>query len=302
MMNKKLAYLILTHNDPVHLERLVNAIDYNADIYIHVDKKTNASQFSSLKNRCIFIENRVDISWADISMIDAQIELLRAAIVNSHLYTHMIFLSGSCYPIKNINEINEMFQKNRTKEFINFIDMRESPLKYMTHIKRKWFFRPLIRSDNLVTKFIDRAIRKLLRIIKFQNYWQPGIIPYFGSQWCALTPECASYVLDFHDQNPWFRDMNRHTMSPDEHYFHTIVGNSNFLEASGGVQEFEGDGTWRMANLHVIDKSLSKWFCEDDWNDIKGSEYFFVRKVRSKDGTSFVNKINKEILKIETCN
>jgi hypothetical protein len=299
MENKKVAYLILTHNDPTHLERMINALNYNCDIYVHVDKKVNISQFKELFKRCTFIENRVNIAWADISMIDAQMELIRAALITKELYTHLVFLSGSCYPIIKSKKLYEMFANNHTKEFINFIDMRESPSKYMKHINRKWFFKPFISSDIKLVKLIDKSMRKLCRLANFKNYWDSSILPYFGSQWCALTPHCAKYVLNFHDENMWFRDMNKDTMSPDEHYIHTIVGNSEYCGASGGVQQFEGNGTWRLANLHLVDATLSKWFNIEDWGKVRKCKRSFIRKVRTVDGSDLINRIDKEILEID---
>lgn len=90
--------------------------------------------------------------------------------------------------------------------------------------------------------------------------------------------------------------MNCHTFSPDEHYFHTLIGNSRFDAYADGLQDFQGVGTWRLANLHLIDPSLSKWFTLQDWDSIKNSDKLFVRKIRSLDGAELVDRIDKELL------
>lgn len=90
--------------------------------------------------------------------------------------------------------------------------------------------------------------------------------------------------------------MNKYTFSPDEHYYHTIIGNSKYAEMANGLQKFKGHGTWRMANLHIIDESLSKWFTLDDWKTIIDSDKLFVRKVNSKSGSTLVNHIDNAIL------
>lgn len=297
MKRYKIAFLILAHNDAVHLSRLVNVLKTEAsDIYLHIDKKSDMSEFELLGDKCFFTQKRFDVAWADISMIDAQMELLATALNQKVDYSHLVFLSGSCYPIKKIDTINQYFLSQKEREFINFIDMRESPDIYLKQIRFKWFFKPFINSDNKFLKFIDKALRKLCTVIKMKNDWDEKTIPYFGSQWCALTEACARYVLRFHDENKWFRDMNKRTFSPDEHYIHTIVGNSHFLEASGGVQAFKGRGTWRTANYHIIDKSLAKWFTIDDWQEVRDTERLFVRKVRSSDGYELINKIDNELI------
>ena len=86
------------------------------------------------------------------------------------------------------------------------------------------------------------------------------------------------------------------TFSPDEHYIHTIVGQSPFLAFFNGVQPFQGRGTWRLANLHLVDQSLAKWYTVADWETIVSSDRLFVRKVRSKDGKDLVERIKQELL------
>ena len=90
--------------------------------------------------------------------------------------------------------------------------------------------------------------------------------------------------------------MNKYTFSPDEHYFHTIIGNSFFAKKSDGKMEFQGRGTWRLANYHIIDISLTKWFTLSDWTEIVNSEKLFVRKINSQTGSDLVVKIKSELL------
>ena len=295
---KKLAFLVLAHADPQHLGQLVSALDYRSDVFIHVDKKSDISPFRSAvrAGNVRFLDQRVSVAWAGISMIDAQMALIMEALKSQEKYTHLMFLSGADYPIVPMRQIHQKLTENPNKQFIRFIDMRQSPDVYMKQISQKWFKEPWGRTKNKHLAFIDKAIRKVFSMMKIKNHWDTRMIPYFGSQWVALTPDCCQYLLDFQVNNPWFRRMNRHTFSPDEHYIHTIVGNSPFLESSDGIQPFQGRGTWRLANLHIVDKSLVKWYTEQDWEEITRSDKLFVRKVRSADGKELVERINRELL------
>ena len=296
---KRIAYLILAHNDPIHFNKLIESLGRNCDIYVHIDKKSDISVFKEARKmgNVSFLEKRFSVSWAGISMIDAQMELIKIALQNSREYTHLVFLSGSCYPIKSVDYISEMFMRHPKREFIKFLDMRESPEIYLTYVTKKWFIEPLFfKSTSRVMQKADRALRKLLSLIWIPNNWPPNIIPYFGSQWCALTSDCCKYILDYQAANPWYRDINKYSFAPDEHYIHTLVGNSPFLANSDGIQPFKGKGTWRMANLHIIDISLSRWFTINDWEEIRASDKMFVRKVRTLDGVELVEKINRCLL------
>jgi hypothetical protein len=191
------------------------------------------------------------------------------------------------------------FSSEKNREFIKFIDMRESPEHYMKSINQKWFKEPLFVTNYEPFIWIDKCIRFLLNKIKLTNHWPTNdFIPYFGSNWIALSIDCSQYVLDFHRQNHAFSNSYKFAFGPDEHYIHTIVGNSKYHNFSEGLQPFVGRGTFRLANYHLIDKSLNKWYTIDDYNLIEHSDKLFVRKIRSHDGKDLINKINTEILKI----
>ena len=106
---KKIAYLVLVHNDPDHLLRLIDAINFNCDIYIHIDYKANLDDFRELKkyDNIYFCESRKNICWGGFNMVLAMKELIKMSLNKNKDYSHLVFLSGSDYPIKNKEEIYE---------------------------------------------------------------------------------------------------------------------------------------------------------------------------------------------------
>lgn len=281
--------MILAHNDPVHLARLTKCLGKENDIYVHLDAKTDPSEYIEKCNpSTIFIEDRINVAWAGISMVDALLNLIKAALKLSEHYTHLIFISGSDYPIKPIEEINNIFASTPEREFIKFIDMRDSPKHYPKQITKKQYLEPLLRSPKRLLKLMDKSVRKILRSLKIRNKWQSNITPYYGHTWCALTPKCCEYILNFNNNN-WFYEMNRNTFAADEHYFHTIIGNSPFVAMTDGIQ--------RLANFHLICPSLTKWFTLEDWEQIQNSEKLFVRKVNTSKSSSLLEKIDQHLFK-----
>lgn len=295
---KRICYLILAHADPKHFEKLVNAINFNARFFVHIDAKTNIRDFQtlSLPENLTFIQDRVRVSWGGISMVDATLKLIASALNCKEDFTHLVLLSGADYPIKNSSVIYETFSKNSQLQFIKFIDMRASA-HYLNHINRKWFKEPIVHTSNRTVELTDKIIRNLGNRLKFRNSWDESTVPYFGSQWWAITPDCAKYILDFLKENPKYYIQNKFTFAPDEHFFHTIIGNSNYKEKSNGVHEYKGKGTWRMANYHLIAPSLTKWYSTNDWDKINSSDKLFVRKLNSYVSSDLVNLINEKILK-----
>lgn len=294
---REIAYLILAHADPAHLGRLVNALGYRAHFFIHIDAKTQIDPFLSLKlpRNVVWLKKRFQVSWAGISMIDATLALIEAALVSNRNYSHLILISGADYPIKPARDIFDLLAANPKHEFIQYIDMR-ADCHYYRHLDRKWFREPLWRSASGYLRMVDRAARFGARQLRLPNRWHADVIPYFGSQWWALTPGCCRHILRYVADHANYREINRCTFSPDEHFIHTIVGNSPFADCSDGLQKFQERGVWRLANLHLIHESLSKWYTLDDWHDIQSSTKLFVRKVCSEKSLPLIEAIDSKIL------
>lgn len=290
----RIAFLILAHADPVHLGRLSRTLQPAGDVYIHLDRKADLAVFrEAVPSPAVFVGERHAVAWAGISMVDAIIALMREALDAGQPYTHFVLLTGSDYPIKPLSSLAALFADDPDKEHIRFIDMRESPEHYMKLITRRHFREPLFGDGRHV---VDKVIRKAMTLARLPNAWPGSLVPYFGHTWCALTTACAAHVVDYHDSHPTFRAANRHTFAPDEHYFHTIVGNSPFAARATGLQPFEGRGLWRLANLHLIDPSLAKWYTLDDWDQIIRSDRFFVRKVRTESSQALLDRLDADVL------
>lgn len=295
---KKIGYLIAAHADPQQLNRLVNAIDYNSDIYIHIDAKSDIQQFKQAvtSKSVVFLENRVIVSWAGISQVDATLRLIKVALNSGNDYSHLVLLSGTDYPIKKLEYINGFFNQNSGREIIRFIDMRESPQHYMKQLKFKWFKEPFYRGSYKAMVLLDKVIRRFANSLRLQNSWDETLVPYYGSNWWALTPECCKFILEYINDNRTYYEINKFSFAPDEHFFHTLVGNSVYALKSDGLQAYEGRGTSKLANFHIIHPSLAKWYDLADWDEVTASDKLFVRKVNSSKSKELLDRIDRELL------
>ena len=62
----KFAYMIMAHNEPYVLDKLIQMLDYpNNDIYIHVDAKSNLIDKHKLETRLARLEviQSQNLSW-----------------------------------------------------------------------------------------------------------------------------------------------------------------------------------------------------------------------------------------------
>lgn len=296
---RRIAYLVIAHFDPAHLARLVRALDDTGDVYVHVDGKVELSQFRDALAGgppVHFIEPRVRVAWAGISQIDASLRMLRAVLDTGIDYGHLVMLSGTCYPLKPPRAIAAYLSAHAGHEFIRYIDMRQSPDHYMKLIEAKWFKEPFYAGSSRPLVLADKALRRGLNLLSLKNRRMPGIVPYHGSAFWAITPQCARYVVDYVQAHPEYYEMHRYTFSPDEFFYHTLIGNSPFQGNATGLQAFQGRGTWRMANLHHIHPSLAKWYRLEDWDEVSKSDKFFIRKVTTPLSSSLLDRIDAELL------
>jgi len=293
-MPNPVAYLIICHTDPAQLERLIDAVDEQADFFIHVDSKVPIEQFAFLAARpnVFFTAERVWIYWAGFSMVRATLTLMSAAVEKGH-YRRMVLLGGLDYPIKPTAQILDVLLGDDKREFIRFFDIVESGEEvYLELIERHWFFdAPRL----LVNKYYDvrGPMKRLLWPLKKRHL--PGYRLCFGHMQWALTGDCASYVLEHARTHPELEKFYRYAFAPDEQFIHTIVANSRFCENAGGIEPYREMGTYRMANLHHIHPSLSKTYTIEDFDEVAASDKLFVKKITSADSAELIERIDAEL-------
>ena len=71
-----IAYLISAHTDAPQLKRLVEALHPDAHFFIHIDKKSDITPFTSLLqgDNIHFLTNRVNVRWGTILEVKYQMD------------------------------------------------------------------------------------------------------------------------------------------------------------------------------------------------------------------------------------
>ena len=302
-MIKKVAYLILCHTDEKQLIRLVNSLDYKCDFYIHIDAKADIDKFQGAligRENVYFTRDRYKVSWAGFNMILATKELMKAALEKQEPYSHLVLLSGMDYPIKSKKYIHNFLVSKRDTQFIRGFDIAKANSKhYLKQIQKYWFYD--MPSNSNIFKGIREAFHyiclPLTKATEISLANGERLAPCFGSQWWALTPSCANYVLQYSATHKEIDRYFKHSFSPDEKYIQTIVLNSSFSNSTTavGAEGFKEAEHSMLSNLHIIDSSLSKYFNEEDFNEVIESDKLFVRKVSTKVSTKLLNRIDNYI-------
>lgn len=222
----KIAHLILAHNNPIQLARLIKALRHpDADIYIHVDAKANIKQFNDLSEipQVYFVKNRTKVYWGSYSIVQATLNGFAEILAANHNYAYINLLSGNDYPIKSTRQIHEFFDQNPHQIFMEYVtENSEWWQKIKTRVTRyhltDFHFPACHQVQCLINKILpERTL--------------PPSLTFVGrSQWLTITSDGAKYVVDYIHDNPKIRKFFRLTWGSDEIAIQTILYNSPFKD------------------------------------------------------------------------
>jgi hypothetical protein len=295
MASIRIAFLILAHRNADQIERLRLRLRPH-NVFVHVDAQAAdfpTNQLAKLPGVTVVSPRRA-VHWGDFSMVEATLTLLSAArAVGS--FDRYVLLSGECYPAKPIAALEEAFETNPRREWISLTPIAAgSHLETMTG--RRWRMAPLVGARaldaklrgawNNVSKMVGRDLRREI-----------GTTPYFGSQWFALSARCVGMILKFVPAHPEFVRAYRTVYAPDEHFFQTIVGNSEFGASAIHVED-RGVATNQSAPLHQIAPSEDRYFGNsgNDFDLVVHTGKFFLRKVSPQRSGPLLDRIDRELL------
>lgn len=322
----KLAYLILTHQFPALLARLIDKLDGpTAHFFIHVDGKTDMQPFvRAVKpaENVHFTDVRSKVHWRGFSMVEATLQLMKEAIAHEKGFDYCIFLSGADYPIKTRHHIQRFFE-NTTYEYIHYARLQDCPTWMKTWMPRiqQYFFNDAIPYDRY------RRTLRLMRLLRrkafslasgiFPRKFLKGVEPYGGSSWFNITGECVAYLVDYVRQHPHFVRYYRYCDSPDEMFFQTIILNSPFAERTVHYNEYcqlteidNVDERWaererklpaESFHLRYIDFSCGGGspavLAEKDFAALKSSEALWARKMHPIISAQLLDMIDFHLLR-----
>ncbi len=279
----KIAYLVLAHDRPQQLRKLVDAIQAPwADIFIHIDKKAKLAPFvDACAGAAVhFHEPRRKIHWSGWGVVRIQLEMLEA--MRSPQYKYYKLLSGHCYPTKSREQVREFLERQEanlmefwsveprmrscnTIDYPHFVDLipienflgkdrfRARPLYYLLRHPVQILYWGLFYA------FIYRAPR--LRRLMLPKRKRP--MPVYGAEmWACLRHDFVEYLLDFCRNHPQVVRYFRYTRPPDEYMIASI------LRASG----FPWSDILCHRNYHKVLTERNLDLC------LKGEQTMFARK------------------------
>jgi hypothetical protein len=281
-----IAYIILSHRFPEQLNRLIHALGTEQNSYfVHIDKRANA-MYRRSKELLRDVPNlsfskRFTCNWGHFNIIKASFEALKLAVASQKSFDYVVLLSGQDYPIKSPQEIQRFFQINSGQEFIEH---------YAVDELNPWTQMPF--PCNATTRVYDWHFvfrSRLLMHLPFKRKFPCGYKPYLGSQWWALSRDCAEYIVDFIDRHPAFLNFFKNTYVPDEIFFQSVVLNSPFRNAVTNKTLTFLD--WENPNPNVPATLL-----KNDFNRLNNTPHLFARKFDQSRDSDILDLIDQKIL------
>lgn len=261
----KIAHLILAHSRPQQLGELVSLLQHPlSDIYIHLDKKSNAPDFAFIKNhpRVSFIKKNIKVYWAHYSMVQAVLNSFEEIIEKDYDYINVI--SGQDLPIKSSERFHDFLSANNGKQFIICDDIEndwpEAAIRLTTYDIPKYKFKGKYRLFQLLNKILpERKFPLPYQIVGRAN-------------WFTITTEATNYILSTVKANPKLEKFFKYTWASDEIIFSTILFNSPFKN------KIEDNLVYVNWNWEGKESGHPKILDHTDLVNIKTSDKFFARK------------------------
>ena len=294
----KHAYLIMAHNEPYILERILKLIDDNRnDIYIHIDKKWKDFDFeyfkSLVKKSNIFFTKRLDVIWGSFKQIECELLLFETASRGKYDYYHLI--SGVDMPLVSQDIMHDFFEKNRGKEFVIFDDHESISKSALERVSLYHFLVPWARNKNEIKRlifdkfhfwsvFLQRKMR-VNRVKKYDCKFRKG------ANWVSITDGFVRYILS---KKRLIRKIFKYSYCADELFVQTILYNSEFYK---NVISLKNDDYESIKRFVDWNKGQPYTFKLEDYDLIINSGCFFARKFSSKVDKKVIDKIYEKGMK-----
>jgi len=270
MAKKKIAYLLLVHQNPNQTKRLFRAIYHPDNLYfINLDGKMPRYLRQKIARDPLMKEGNVyltekELAWADWNLVQIVLDTMEQALNLDQDWEHFINLSGQDFPLRGAAEIQEELAAAAGKSFFDAQEI--SPENY--------------EADLFLT--ITEESGKKIRL----DEELPDIRFHKGSQWFIASREFCRYAIDSLLSRRLQKILNK-AFAPDETFFQTLAG--NWEESSSIVWDNKRLIDWSSGESHPIT------FKSRRYRHLIASSAYFARKFDSWTDNRIIKKLEKRL-------
>jgi Core-2/I-Branching enzyme len=290
-VSKNHAYLITAYSNRPQLEQLLSLLDDERnDVYLQVDSNGSlAVDGLSLRQSRLIILPPFPIYWGGFSVIQAELNMLRAASGNSYHYYHL--LTGGDLPLVTQDTVHARLEDSEAQ----YVDFDEQ-LQAHAHWKAAYYHllvetKPYAR--NRPFRIAGHGIVKAQALLGIDRSRKTKEAYHHGSAYHSITHRLVEHILA---QEPWIRRTFRYTLACDEVYLQTLIMKSSFRS-----EVARGD-SGKAANLRYIDwtrrdKNSPHTFRMADYEELveASRNHLFARKFSTTVDPAIVDAIVRRI-------
>jgi hypothetical protein len=221
--------VVLAHTDPVHVRRLIEALE-PFPVFLHVDARASEATFAAmtadLPSRCRVLK-RIPTPWAQWGLVAAELEGYRTALKATNA-THFALFSGSDYPIASAEEISTILGEHVGKSFAIVNELPYTEWGWSGGMAR--------------LKYRHWALGKRMLRLPVPRRMPRDIVLTGGSQSKVLAREHARAVVEAADTHPKLVRFWRRSWVPDETFVYSILNSPRFVP--GWKTQLVPEGLW----------------------------------------------------------
>ena len=218
--------VVLVHQD---LSRSAQAIRHwsqaGCAVVVHVDRAVTSSaherflrDLSDLPKVKFCARQRCE--WGTWGLVAASQFACEMMLANFADPQHIYLASGSCLPIRPVQDLISYLEANSATNFIESTTVSDVPWSIGGLHKERFQLRFPFAWKSQRWLF-DLSVR-LQRALGLKRRLPQGITPHLGSQWWCLTRSTVSAILN-DPKRPIYERYFRRVWIPDESYFQTLV-------------------------------------------------------------------------------
>ncbi len=273
----KIAYIILAHDQPAQLTKLIALIlkDEPDDcVFLHWDKRSHFDISDYLRDNLppdilsrTFFHSTVKVKWGMWSIVEATLSCISHLLNCGRSFDYVILMSGHDYPIKPIPTLKDFLSAHNGTEFIECVDADERQWVIGGIYKERYLYRHYVSYRTPTIQF--RLLLWLQKKLGLKRKFPKGLSPHFGSQWWALTIETIKSI-DSLSKQPAIRNFFKLTCIPDELFVQTLVARLVPRDKIYGSN---------LTFYKFTPSGKPYVFYNDHFEFLTNQDYFFARKI-----------------------
>ncbi|GAA0296641.1 DUF5927 domain-containing protein [Rhodovulum strictum] len=194
-------------------------------VVIHVDRRVPRAETRAFAAALTGLANvrfcrRHRCEWGTWSIVAATITGTRMALNEFPELSHVFLVSGSCLPLRPVDELRSYLAERPRTDFIESVTADEVDW-IVGGLGRERFTLRFPFAWKRHRRLFDGYVR-LQRQVGFRRRIPVGLEPHLGSQWWCLTRQTLTAILNDPARTGHMRYFRR-VWIPDECYFQTLV-------------------------------------------------------------------------------